>query len=404
MSKRSFRIALGVVLGSVVLVVAIVGWLVHHALSYPDECRRGEHTCNPVAGKPGETVCECKVEGAGKEVEVEIKTGMSFPAIAKLLESKKLIEKPTWFRLFAMWEGATTNVKPGKYMIRDNLPPREVLRVIVAGVKEISVKVTLPEGKNMLEYFELIAKACPANQKEPCPHITTAKELDAVARDREFLSAHAITGDTVEGYLFPDTYEFRVGEKPRVVLEKLITRQQEVWQEILDKHGKDAAKLKDKLKWTDRDILTMASIVEKEAVEPAERPRIAQVFINRLTKDSFKPHRLETDPTIRYGCLVPQQKTAACSAWNEPCAKQNLPPGCDRLHRAQLDDKDNPYNTYQHEGLPPGPIASPGRRSIEATVSPDGFDYLYFVAKNEREHVFAKTFEEHKKNVDKYQK
>ena len=83
---------------------------------------------------------------------------------------------------------------------------------------------------------------------------------------------------------------------------------------------------------------------------------------------------------------------------------QNLPPGCDRLHRAQLDDKDNPYNSYQHEGLPPGPIANPGKRSIEATLVPDGSEYLYFVAKNDREHVFSKTFDEHKKNVDKYQR
>jgi UPF0755 protein len=380
MSKRSFRVALAVVIGSVILVVGIGGWFVHRALSYPNEAH----------------------DGSGKEIEVEIRSGMSFPTVASLLADKKVIDRPTWFRLYAMWEGDTTNIKPGKYLIKDNLTPAQVLDVIVTGVKEITIKVTLPEGKNMLEYFELIEKACPAGQEPPCPKITTAKELEALARDKDFLAAHAIVGDSVEGYLFPDTYEFRVGEKPRVVLERLITRHQEVWQEVLAKHPRDAARIKDKLRWTDRDILTMASIVEKEAVEPSERPRIAQVFINRLTKPDFKPRRLETDPTIRYGCLVPEKKSAACIAWNEPCRKQGLPPGCDRLHRAQLDDKDNPYNTYQLEGLPPGPISNPGRRSLEAVVSPDGSDYLYFVAKNDREHVFSKTFEEHKKNVDKY--
>src|SRR4029078_773678 len=111
-------------------------------------------------------------------------------------------------------------------------------------------------------------------------------------------------GDSVDGYLFPDTYEFRVGEKPRVVLERLITRHQEIWKDLLAKHPEDNAKIKDKLKWSDRNILTMASIVEKEAVDPAERPRIAQVFMNRLTYPEFKSHRLETDPTIRYGCEV----------------------------------------------------------------------------------------------------
>jgi UPF0755 protein len=382
MSKRSFRVALAVVIGSVVLVVGIAAWFVSRALAYPDEAH----------------------EGSGKEIEVEIKNGMSFPAVASLLASKHVIERPTWFRLYAMWQGDTTNVKPGKYLIKDNLTPREVLGVIIKGVKETTITVKLPEGKNMLEYFALIEKACPAGLKPPCPKITTAKELEQLARDKDFLAAHAIVGDTVEGYLFPDTYQFRVSEKPRVVLERLITRHQEVWQEVLAKHPKNTVEIKDKLRWTDRDILTMASIVEKEAVEPSERRTIAQVFINRLTKPSFRPKRLETDPTIRYGCLVPEKKSAACIAWNEPCAKQGLPPGCDRLHRAQLDDTDNPYNTYRHEGLPPGPIASPGRASMEAVVSPDGSDYLYFVAKNDREHHFSKTYEEHNRAVNKYQR
>jgi UPF0755 protein len=370
MSKRSFRIALAIVLGTVVIVVAIAGFFVHRALSYPNEAHHG----------------------TGKDIEVEIKSGMSFPAVASLLAQKHVIDRPTWFRLYAMWEGETTNVKTGKYLIKDNETPAHVLAIIITGIKEVTTKVTLPEGKNMLEYFDLLEKA----------KVAKASELEAVARDKDFLAAHAITGDSVDGYLFPDTYEFRVNEKPKAVLERLIQHHQEVWQDLLSKHPRDAAKLKDKLKWTDRDILTMASIVEKEAVEPAERPRIAQVFINRLTKPDFNPKKLETDPTIRYGCLVPEHKTAACIAWNEPCAKQNLPPGCDRLHRAQLDDKDNPYNTYQHEGLPPGPISNPGKSAIEATLAPDGSDYLFFVAKNAREHVFSKTLEEHRRNVERY--
>jgi UPF0755 protein len=251
-------------------------------------------------------------------------------------------------------------------------------------VKEVTTKVTIPEGKNMLEVFAILEQA----------KVAPAKELEQVARDKEFLGKHAITGDTVEGYLFPDTYEFRINEKPRAVLERLVTHHQEVWNKLLSDNTSLAADLHTKLHWTDRDILTMASIVEKEAVDPNERPRIAQVFINRLTQPTFKPHRLETDPTIRYGCEVPLQKSAACQQWN---------PG-DRLHRAQLDDADNPYNTYQHEGLPPGPISNPGEASILATLKHDNSDYLYFVAKDSRHHVFARTFDEHKKNVDKYMK
>src|SRR5215212_4909620 len=123
MSKRNFRVALAVVIGSVIIVVAIAGWFVHRALSYPDEAHAG----------------------SGKELEVEIKSGMSFPAVASLLAEKHVIARPTWFRLYAMWEGDTTNIKPGKYLIKDNLAPKQVLAVLVAGVKEVATKVTLPE-------------------------------------------------------------------------------------------------------------------------------------------------------------------------------------------------------------------------------------------------------------------
>jgi UPF0755 protein len=362
MSKRSFRVALVIVLCSVVVVLSIAGWLTHRVLAYP----------------------EARHAGTGKDVEIEIKTGMSFPQIATMLADRGVIARPTWFRLYAMWEGDTTNVKTGKYTIKDDVTPAEVLKILVTGVKEITAKATLPEGKNMLECFALIEAA----------HVASAAELEVLARDKDYLAAHAIIGDSVEGYLFPDTYEFRVGEKPRVVLDRLIARHQEVWNELYAKHGQAAATLKERLHWSDRDLLILASIVEKEAVDPAERPRIAQVFVNRLTFDSFKSRRLETDPTIRYGCEVPVKKSAACEAWNRG----------DRLHRAQLDDKDNPYNTYQHQGLPPGPIGNPGRASIEAALAPDGSDYLYFVAKDARNHVFSKTFEEHKKNVEKYQR
>jgi len=361
-SKGSFRIALVAVLGSLLVVGIIAGALITRALAYPGD----RHT------------------GSGKDVEIEVKSGMSFPAIAAMLAEHGVIDKPTWFRLYAMWQGDTTNVKTGKYVLKDNLPPRQVLAALVAGIKEVVTKVTLPEGKNMLEFFALLDAA----------KVAKARELEALGRDKEFLGRHGIVGDTVEGYLFPDTYEFRVNEKPAVVLQRLITRHQEVWNELLAKHPRDAAKLKDRLGWTDRDVLVMASIVEKEAVDPAERPRIAQVFINRLTSASFQPKRLETDPTIRYGCMVPVQKSAACQQWDKR----------DRLHRAQLDDKDNPYNTYQHDGLPPGPIASPGKGSIDAVLKPDGSEYFYFVAKDARNHAFARTFEEHKRNVEKYMK
>jgi UPF0755 protein len=384
MSKRPFRRALVIVAATVVLLLAVGGYLLYAASQYPDEP-------NP---------------GAGKTVEVEIKTGMSFPQIASLLAAKGVVEKPTWFRLYAMWRGDTTSVKSGTYQLADNLTPRVVLDAIVEGVREETAEVTLPPGLNMLEMFAILE--CPrprgAPESTPCPpSIAKAADLEVVARDPEFLAAHAIPGETVEGYLYPDTYQFRVPEKPERVLERLIGEFQKRWNQAIQANPRGRARARDRLGWGDREILILASIVEKEAVDPAEQPRIAQVFINRLTSPAFTPKRLETDPTIRYGCLVPVRKSAACAEWLTTCAP-GLPPKCPRLRSAQLDDRENPYNTYEHDGLPPGPITNPGEGAIRAVLKPDGSDYFYFVAKTEREHVFSRTYAEHKRAVDKYQR
>src|SRR5690349_18164372 len=135
----------------------------------------------------------------------------------------------------------------------------------------------------------------------------------------------------------------------------------------------------------------MASLVEKETGEGGDRPKVASVFYNRLTDKSFATHKLETDPTIRYGCTIPLDKNKACQAWDPS----------DRLHRAQLDDADNRYNTYQHPGLPPGPIANPGRAAIAAAMDPAKTDYFFFVASGGQTY-FSKTLAEHERKVDKY--
>lgn len=362
MSKRSFRVALIIVAATVALLLVIAGALAARALSYP----------------------ESRHVGRGAPVAIEIPPRTSFPKVAQLLRDKGVIERPRWFRLYAMWRGDTTNVKAGKYTLRDDLTPKQVLDTIILGVRETTISVTLPEGLHMLEYFALLESK----------GVAEAKALEALGRDKAFLAERGIGGETVDGYLFPDTYDFRLNEKPQAVLDRLINRHRAVWNELSQKYGRQLTKLKQTMKWTDREVLILASIVEKEAVEPTERPRIAQVFLNRLTSPSFSPKRLETDPTIRYGCMVPLQKSAGCKAWNIT----------DRLRRAQLDDSDNPYNTYRHEGLPPGPISNPGRDAMASTINPDGTNYFYFVARDSRHHVFSTTFEEHKRAVDKYQR
>ena len=121
MSKRSFRTALIVVLGTLAILAGVIAFLIHRAFAYADEPH----------------------DGSGRDVEVEVISGMSFPQIASMLADKEVVERPTWFRIFAMWNGKTTEVKVGKYLIKDNLTPKQVLEILVAGVKEVTVKVTL---------------------------------------------------------------------------------------------------------------------------------------------------------------------------------------------------------------------------------------------------------------------
>ncbi len=367
-SRKSFRIALIIVVATVLIGAGVAYYFYRQARDYPYRAHAG----------------------TGKTIEVVIESGMSFPAIAKRLEAAGVIDKPRWFRLYAMNEGATTKVRTGTYQLRDNMTPKAVLEELLAGVPDVTVSVTIPEGLHILEVFAILADKAGDGSKK----IADAGELDALCRDPEYLAEHGIDAPTCEGYLFPDTYRFRVPTSPRAVLDKLIARHRVVWDQVRRANPEGVDRIRDKLGWTDHQILILASIVEKEAVVDKERPTIAQVFINRLTSPRFNPKRLETDPTIRYGCTVPRQKSKACQDWDVT----------DRLYRKQLDDTDNPYNTYQHEGLPPGPIGNPGRRSLEAAVAPDKSRYLFFVSRNDGTHVFSKTYAEHTRWVNKYQR
>jgi len=362
MSKRSFRIALAIVVGSLAIVALVGLILLRQALSYPDAKRVGK----------------------GTEIEVEIAAGMSFPRIAERLHESGVVDKPMWFRLYAMHRGVTTKVRTGEYVLRDDMSPKEVLDTLLEGVKDVTVAVTIPEGLHFLEVFDIIDKS----------GVASRAELEALGRNREFLDSLGIEGETVEGYLFPDTYRFRAPSDPKLVIGTMVRQHRVVWDEVRRARLAPLTRLQKKLGWTERDFLVLASIVEKEAVAPSERPTIAQVFINRLTDPSFNPKKLDTDPTIRYGCTIPLKKSAGCQKWDPT----------QRLRRAQLDDKDNPYNTYQHEGLPPGPICNPGKAAMAAAMDPDGSHYFYFVSRNDGTHIFSRTRAQHERAVDQFQR
>jgi len=316
------------------------------------------------------------------KITVEIPNGATAGDVSARLQSAGLIGNPTIFRLYAGQRGVAGRFKAGRYEIAAPASPKQILDTLVKGAADELVTVVVPPGKNLLEVAEILAAAGVAGKAE----------LAAKASDPAFAAELGLPGNTLEGYLYPDTYRLRPNSTPARALIPLVRRHRQVWGELRAAHAKAALELKKTLGWDDHQIVVMASIVEKETGRPEERPRIAQVFINRLRMPTFTPKLLQTDPTIIYGCTVPLQKSAACQKWEG------------RIRRIHLDDKDNVYNTYTHEGLPPAPISNPGRAALEAVLAPDHTPFLYFVARNDGTHQFSRTVAEHNAAVVKFQR
>ena len=262
------------------------------------------------------------------------------------------------------------------------MTPHQVLDNLLNGARELEVPVTIPEGKNLLEVAQLLDEA----------GICKKEEAERLLRDPAYALSLGVAAPSLEGYLYPDTYKFPPGSNCAKVLPQLVKRSQRVLGELKGQFFEGLRILNKQYNFNDREIVTMASLVEKETARQEERPRIAGVFLNRLRLPSFRPHKLETDPTIIYGCTVPLEKSEACKKFEG------------RIRRIHLDDKDNLYNTYTHEGLPPGPICNPGKAALRAVLAPDSTPYLYFVSRNDGTHQFSATLEEHQAAVNRYQK
>ena len=291
-------------------------------------------------------------------------------------------DEATYFKVFVLQEGAARKTTAGPHVFRGDMTPQEILVELRRSQKVEEIQVTLPEGKHILEVAQLLAEA----------GLADAASLEAAMRDRELLGSMGIDGETVEGYLFPDTYKFRAKATPEEVIRRLVKRHKQVFADLERRHRDALDSLKSGLKWGPREVVILASIVEKETGAKHERPLIAGVFLNRLRFSSFKPKLLQTDPTIIYGCVVPEKKSAACQKFEG------------RIRSIHLKDKDNPYSTYAHEGLPPGPITNPGRAALEAVLAPKKSRFLYFVSRNDGTHEFSKNVRDHEYWVEIYQR
>ena len=201
----------------------------------------------------------------------------------------------------------------------------------------------------------------------------------------------SLPGPTLEGYLFPDTYSLRDDLTPTEMIARMVASFRRRTNALMMEHATGATRLRDDLGFELDEIVALASVVEKEAAVADERPIIAGVFINRLRSPDFRPRRLQADPTVSYGCRTAPERAPSCAGFDGR-----------RITRAMLNDRQNPYNTYRHEGLPPGPICNPGLASLRAVLTAEPHDYLYFVARGGGRHTFSATLEEHNAAVQRY--
>jgi len=279
---------------------------------------------------------------------VEIPPGLSTRAIGERLVSAGVVRDSLTFRV-ALWKsGRDTRLKAGEYRFAEPITPMDVIDKLRRGDVFV-IHITFPEGLNVFEMSKIFAS-------------------------KGFGSAESFVeaGRKLEGFLFPETYAV----SRQTDAARLVHQMNDAFEHALTPEMRAAAEARG---LTVHQLVTLASIVEKETGNPAERPIVASVYENRLRIGMA----LQCDPTVIYALELAGRYDG-------------------NIHRDDL-QFDSPYNTYRYPGLPPGPIASPGRASLDAVVHPMETEYLFFVSKNDGSHVFAKTLAEHSRNVQKYQ-
>ena len=301
---------------------------------------------------------ESPVDFRERAMTVEIPTGVNFARVTDILQEADLIRHPRAFYAYALIRKAASRIRAGEYDLASSMSPSEILDALVEG-RVKGYPVMIPEGFTMRRIADRLAEK----------GIVDRDRFMAVATDPAFLMSQGIEGGSAEGYLFPDTYIFsRAVEEERVIRFMLDQLRRRLTGNMILRM--------DQLDMTMGEVLTLASIIEKEGGPPDEKPLISAVFHNRLERGM----KLQSDPTIIYG----------------------MDDFDGNLKREDL-KMDTPYNTYIIRGLPPGPICSPGLEAITAALYPAEVNYLYFVSKNDGTHHFSSNLTDHNKAVIKYQ-
>jgi UPF0755 protein len=303
-------------------------------------------------------------EKQSREVVLDIPGKTPNAEIAKLLKDNGVIKDEEAFLLAFKIKSRikeSTRLNSGEHALDPSMNAWQIISVLNKGnIKYYSI--TIPEGYNMAEIARLVERQAEGK-------LGDAETFWALCHDAAFIKELGVDAPNLEGYLFPETYKYKKGDNARELIKQMVGNFNKVWSRY------SAAALANRL--SKNEVLTLASIVEKETGAPSERPLIASVFFNRLQKKM----RLQTDPTVIYG----------------------LPNFNGNLTRKDLDTP-HPYNTYVIPGLPPGPITNPGEAAIKAVLYPSKKKYLYFVSKNDGTHHFSETLKEHNRMVAQYQR
>lgn len=319
-----------------------------------------------------ETYPDRRILAPDQERDVSIPPGTSWPEIVERLARADVIDNTFYFRYWGQYRGLPRAVKAGNYAIEGPVTPRQLEALLKKGTDPPQVEVTFPEGFTIFDIADKVEKVGLADRES----------FLQAAKDPELLDWAQIPGESFEGYLFPDTYQFDEDATAETIVRRAYRHWKTVWEKLSSKHSETLSRLKDEFDFTRHDLIILASLIQKESAVPQERPIIARVFLNRLERDM----KLQTDPTCVYG-----PDTYSKTPTPELC---KTPP--------------NEYSTYLHKGLPPGPIANPGRVSLRAALEPSESEeskkYLYFVSRgnDSRRHYFSKTYREHRRAIDRY--
>lgn len=288
-----------------------------------------------------------------------IRTGTGARAVAAQLAKEGVVTDANLFYWYARARGVAGRMKAGEYQFPAAPTPNLVLDILLQG-KVVVYRVTIPEGASLKDVARLVAAT----------DLADADEFVQWARDPHLMASLDVSPDapSLEGYLFPETYVFRRTDRPRDILRRMVL---EFWRRFSPERQARARQMG----FTVHETVTLASLVEKEAVRDAERPVIAGVFLNRLQRQM----PLQSDPTAVYDL----------EDFTGPILRRHL-------------ERESPYNTYLYKGLPPGPICNPGEKSLKAVLDAKKTSYLYFVSNNDGSHTFSSTYDEHVQAVARF--